>query len=57
MIMKLADCIELLEQLKLPSLEQAWDKVLTDWIARKRSTMEINGAKVRFFIYSIWPIS
>lgn len=41
--MKRADCIELLEQLKLPTMAQAWDEVVTDGIARKRSTTEIIG--------------
>jgi hypothetical protein len=38
-----ADCIELLEQLKLPAMAQAWDEVVTDGIARKRSTTQIIG--------------
>ena len=38
-----ADCIELLEQLKLPAMAQAWDEVGTDGIARKRSTTQIIG--------------
>lgn len=41
--MKRVDCIELLEQLKLQSMAQAWDEVVTDGIARKRSTTEIIG--------------
>ena len=41
--MKRADCIELLEQLKLPTMAQAWDEVVTDGIARKRSVTEIIG--------------
>jgi len=41
--MKRADCFALLEELKLPAMAQAWDEVVTDGIARKRSTTEIIG--------------
>lgn len=35
------ECIELLEQLKLTGMAEAWDDVVTDGIRRKRSTLEI----------------
>lgn len=35
------ECIELLEQLKLNGMAEAWDDVVTDGIRRKRSTLEI----------------
>ena len=37
------ECIALLEQLKLGAMAEAWDEVVTDGIARKRSTSDIIG--------------
>ena len=37
------ECIALLEQLKLGAMAEAWDEIVTDGIARKRSTADIIG--------------
>ncbi|WP_434778661.1 ATP-binding protein [Neisseria sp. Ec49-e6-T10] len=37
------DCIELLNQLKLTAMAECWDEIVTDSVARKRSTMDILG--------------
>ena len=37
------ECIALLAELKLGAMAEAWDEIVTDGIARKRSTPDIIG--------------